>query len=80
MDITGWPLAGIRQWGIIDAPDNAKFTFPLAFNSVFAIIGDKLSDDDGWQTAVFKFKKYDSSGCVLYSNGTGKAIIVAVGR
>ena len=70
----------IIQWGIIDAPDNAKFTFPLAFNSVFAIIGDKLSDDDVWATAAFKFKKYDLNGCVLYSNGTGKAIIVAMGR
>lgn len=75
----GLPLE-YEQWGIIDAPDNAKFTFPLAFNSVFAIIGNKLSDDDVWATAAFKFKKYDSSGCVLYSNGTGKAIIVAVGR
>lgn len=70
----------IIQWGIIDAPDNAKFTFPLAFNSVFAITGNKLSDDDAWATAAFKFKKYDLNGCVLYSNGTGKAIIVAMGR
>lgn len=69
----------IIQWGIIDALNNAVFTFPLAFNMVFAIIGNKLSNDDEWITTAFKVKSYDSKSCVLYSNGTGKAIIVAIG-
>ena len=69
----------ILQWGIINAPNNAVFTFPLAFNRAFAIKGNKLSNDDEWVTAAFKIKSYDSNHCVLYSNGTGKAIIVAIG-
>lgn len=69
----------ILQWGIINAPNNAVFTFPLAFNRAFAITGNKLSNDDEWVTAAFKIKSYDSNHCVLYSNGTGKAIIVAIG-
>ena len=72
-------LLDFEQWGIIDALNNAVFTFPLAFNMVFAITGNKLSNDNEWATAAFKFKSYDSKSCVLYSNGTGKAIIVAIG-